>query len=126
MEKINKKKVLIIDDDENMNTLLTDKLNFSGFDASGVMDGEGGLKKALQIHPDIILLDLMMPKMDGMEVLEKLRSDAWGKNAKVLMLTALEDTTHIAKAMEKQSFRYLVKSQHSLDDVVKQVKEALK
>ncbi|MDO8492215.1 MAG: response regulator [bacterium] len=121
----NKKRVLIVDDDENLRMVLTDKLTFSGFEVMGAVDGEDGLKKTLELHPDIILLDVTMPKMGGLEMLGELRKDDWGKNAKVIMLTSLEDVGHVAEAMEKRSFLYLVKSQLNLDDVVKQVNNTL-
>ena len=121
MDKVAKKKILVVDDDNNLNSVLVEKLTFSGFDAVGAHDGEEGLKKALEIHPDIILLDIMMPKMGGMEVLDHLRKDAWGKTAKVIMLTALEDVNLVAQAMEKGSYKYIEKVQHSLGDIVKQV-----
>jgi DNA-binding response OmpR family regulator len=120
-----KKLVLVIDDDENLLTVLLDKLIVSGFEATGASDGEGGLKKALDLHPDIILLDVMMPKMNGWDVLENIRKDDWGKNAKVIMLTVLDDLKSVSRGVEKEMSGYLVKTQWSLDDVVKQVKETL-
>jgi DNA-binding response OmpR family regulator len=78
---INKKKVLVIDDDENLTSVLVDKLNFSGFDADFSNDSESGLKKAIETKPDAILLDVKMPNMSGWEVLEKLRVDTWGETA---------------------------------------------
>ena len=122
----NKKKILVIDDDDNLNTVLVDKLNLSGFEASGAVDGEDGLKKALENHPDLILLDVLMPKMDGLTMLKKLRQDPWGKRAKVIMLTVLEQMEHIAKAVENKVFGYFVKTNFSLDEVVKKVEEALR
>jgi DNA-binding response OmpR family regulator len=125
MDKVVKKKILVVDDDNNLNSVLVEKLTISGFDAIGAHDGEEGLAKALEIHPDLILLDIMMPKMGGMEVLDKLRKDAWGKTAKVIMLTALEDVNLVAQAMEKGSYKYIEKVQHSLGDIVKQVEAEL-
>ena len=122
---MNKKKVLVVDDDENMNAVLMEKLNFSGFEAQGAFDGEEGLKRALEWHPDIILLDLMLPKMTGMDVLSKLREDAWGKGVKVIMLTAVENAKLVSAAMERGAFTYLVKIEHSLDDIVKKITDEL-
>jgi len=120
-----KKKVLVVDDDNNLNTVLVDKLNLSGFDAVGAADGVEGLEKALSMHPDVILLDLMMPKMGGWETLEKLQEDAWGKTARVIILTALENEDYIANGMEKNIKGYLMKTSQSLDDMVKQVEAVL-
>jgi DNA-binding response OmpR family regulator len=127
MEQVtNKKKVLVVDDDENLRSVLVDKLNVSGFHAEGAFDGSDGLKKALETHPDMILLDVMMPNMDGWQVLEKLRQDEWGKGAKVIMLTVLEEVSDIEHALEKGTFRYLVKTKHSLGNIVEHVQEALR
>ena len=76
-------------------------------------------------HPDIILLDIIMPIMDGMTMLQKLRQDAWGKNALVLVLTNLNDVTQVSRALELKSFDYLVKTDWSMTDVVQRVKERL-
>ena len=99
-------------------------MNASGFEAIGAHDGEDGLAKALAEHPDLLLLDVMMPKIGGWALLEKLREDEWGKNAKVIMLTVLEDLSHVAKGAEFNIKGYLVKTNWSLDEVVKQVKDA--
>jgi len=122
----NKKKVLVIDDDKHLSMLLVDKLNASGFEARGEKSGVDGLKTALETHPDIILLDVVMPNMDGWEMLGKLREDEWGKHAKVIMLSVLENADNTAQAIEKGALGYLIKTNWSLDQVVDQIKEALK
>ena len=123
--KNDQKKVLVIDDDDNLRTVLPDKLNISGFETDSATDGEEGLNKAFHFHPDIILLDMLMPKMNGLEVLEKLREDKWGQSVKVMMLTVLEDTNTVAQAVDKGTLAYVLKTDHNLDDVVKQVEEIL-
>lgn len=117
----NKKKVLVVDDDENLNTVLVDKLNLSGFEAKGAVDGEAGLKTALEFHPDIMLLDLIMPKMGGLDMLKELRKDVWGKDAKVMILTLIEKVDSIAEAVDSNVFGYLVKTNYSLDEIVKKI-----
>lgn len=121
-----KKKVLVIDDDENLDMVLTDKLNFSGFDATYAIDGVQGLKKALEFRPDVILLDVIMPNMSGWETLEKIRVDSWGENVKVIMLTSLDKPESVAHAMEQGSTVFIVKTNYTLDQVVDKVKEVLK
>lgn len=121
----NKKKVLVVDDDENLNTVLVDKLNLSGFEAMGAVDGEDGLKKSLDSHPDLILLDLLMPKMGGIDMLKKLRDDAWGKYAKVLVLTLIEQVDYMADATEYNVLGYFVKTNHSLDEIVKKIQDTI-
>ncbi len=121
---MDKKKVLVVDDDENLRTVLIDKLSASGFEVTGASDGEEGLKAALDLHPDVILLDVMMPKLSGWNVLKEIRGDeVWGKNAKVVMLTVLEDLNNVALGAEHSISGYLVKTNWSLDEVVKQVKD---
>jgi CheY-like chemotaxis protein len=126
MEDSNKKKILVIDDDNNLRLVLVDKLNMSGFEAIGASNGKEGLEKALEWHPDVILLDVMMPVMNGQEMLRKLREDKWGERAKVIMLTVVEDAGVIAQAVQDGSFAYIIKTDQSMDDVVEKVKSMLK
>ena len=125
-ETRDKRLVLVIDDDDNLRTVLSEKISKSGFDVINASDGEEGLKKALELHPDIILLDVIMPKMNGWDTLEALRKDPWGKHVKVLLLTVLEDFKSVSKGMEKEATGYLVKTQISLDEIVEQIQETLK
>ncbi|MEI6042476.1 MAG: response regulator [bacterium] len=120
-----KKKVLVIDDDENLSSVLVDKLNFSGFIAESAGDGVIGLKKAFEIKPDVILLDVKMPNMSGWETLEKLRTDPWGEHAKVMMLTSIDKPESVAHAMEQGTTVFLVKTNYTLDQIVEKVKEVL-
>lgn len=126
MENENKKKILIVDDDENLRLVLSDKFNISGFEVIGAANGKEGLEKALDWHPDIILLDILMPIMSGQETLRRLREDGWGKTAKVVMLTVIEDAMSIAQAVEDGSLAYLIKTDESTDDIVEKVKNMLK
>jgi DNA-binding response OmpR family regulator len=121
----NKNKILIVDDNTDLNSILSDKLKANGFDASSAFDGVDGLDKALKIHPDLILLDVMMPKMDGWAMLEKLRTDDWGKNAKVIMLTVIDDDNNISQGVDKGVYGYLIKTDLKLEDIISQVKSAL-
>ncbi len=126
MDKIkSKKKVLIVDDNNNLTSVLVDKFNLSGFDAMGAVNGEDGLKKALEFKPDIILLDLVMPVMDGLEMLKQLRETEWGKEAKVMVLSLLDEATYIAKAMDSNVYGYIIKTDLSLDGIVKKITDIL-
>lgn len=120
------KKILVIDDDNNLRTVLCDKLNLSGFEATGAENGEVGLTLADKLHPDVILLDLLMPKVNGWQFPDELRKNALGRTAKVILLTALESKEFVAKAMEVGAYGYLVKTDWDLDQVVTQVQEAIK
>jgi len=121
----NNKKILVVDDDENLRLVLTDKLSREGFKVLEASNGKEGLETALKDHPDIILLDVMMPIMNGLEMLKLLRQDEWGKGIKVIMLTVLENAEFVAEAVADGSFTYLIKTDLDTEDVVKKVEEML-
>ncbi len=119
------KKILIAEDEEPMLKALVETFQNEKFDVFSAKDGEEGLKIALKKHPDIVLIDILMPKMDGMTMLEKMREDEWGKNVPVIILTNLSDMEKIADAVEDGMCEYLIKTDWSLDDVVKKVKKII-
>ena len=98
----NKQSILIIEDDGSYRSILVKKLKEEGFLAIEAKDGEEGLNISLEKHPDLILLDLIMPRMDGITMLKELREDEWGKNAKIIILTAIMDSQKIAQAIENK------------------------
>jgi two-component system response regulator MprA len=116
----------VVDDDTNLRDVLIDALTVAGFEASGAANGEDGLKNALASHPDVIMLDVMMPKMDGWQVLDALRADEWGKKAKVIMLTSQGQMTNIAHALDKKVFTYIVKSELNLGNIAETVNSLIK
>lgn len=120
-----KKLVLIVDDEEDLCETLKLKLESEGFDTEVAHDGEQALKLALEKKPDLILLDLVMPKVDGFEVLTKLRDDSWGKNVPVILLTNLDDYRSLSRVLEKQGHEYLVKTDWKIEDVVGRIKKKL-
>ena len=126
MEKTNKKKILVVDDNDNLRSVMVDKLTISGFEAIGASNGREGLEEALRLHPDLILLDILMPIMNGWDMLKKLREDDWGKKAKVIMLTVIEDMNAIAQAVEDGSLAYVIKTDESIEGVIGKVKSMLK
>ncbi len=126
MDTTQKKKVLVVDDDANLRDVLIDALTVSGFEAKGAANGEDGLKEAFASHPDVIMLDVMMPKMDGWQVLDTLRADEWGKQAKVIMLTSQGQMTNIAHALDKKVFTYIVKSELNLGNIAEKVNGLLR
>jgi DNA-binding response OmpR family regulator len=118
--------VLIIEDEMPLQKVLKEKLTYEGFIVSQAFNGEEGLKAAIQDRPDLILLDILMPIMDGNVMLKKLRTDAWGKNAKVILITNLNEKSMIDEATENGALDYIVKSDWKIADVVKKIKNALK
>lgn len=121
----NPKIILVVEDEMPLREALSDKFKREGFAVLEARNGEEGLEVAMRKHPDLILLDVMMPVMSGMAMFKQLREDAWGKTAKVIMLTNLNDAENIAGAVEQGSYDYFVKSDWKLEDIVNKVKERL-
>lgn len=120
------KKILIVEDEAPLRNAVSDILSFEGFAVFQAKNGQEGLDIALAEHPDLILLDLMMPVMDGLTMLEKLREDKdWGKNASVILLTNINDPDKVAQATEAGSYDFLVKSDWNIEDVVRKIKTRL-
>src|SRR6185503_14789961 len=101
------KKILIVEDEQSLVDLLADKLRADGFEVATAGNGVDGLEKALEWHPDVVLLDVVMPKMDGMTMLHKLRSHDEGKKIQVIMLTNLSDSQKVYDAMAAGVFDFL-------------------
>lgn len=119
------KKIVIVDDDAVILDGFKNAFKKAGFEVFAASDGEEGLKLALEKKPDIILLDIMLPQMDGLAVLEKIKQDSWGKGAHVILLTNRSDNETIAKAVQEGGFEYLLKSQWDADGVVGYVQKRL-
>ena len=119
------KKILIAEDDKVLLNLIRDELTAEGFEVLGASNGKEGLDLALKFHPDLILVDIIMPIMNGMEMTEKIREDEWGKAVKIIVLTNLNAEKNVADFLEKGAYDYLLKSDWSIEDVVKRVKDRL-
>jgi len=120
------KKILIVEDEIAVTRLLSERLSKEGFMVSGAKDGAEGLKKAKKTHPDLIILDIIMPVMDGLTMLKELRKDKWGRHSQVIILTNLSDGEELATAVEHKVYDFLVKADWKLEDLIKKVKEKLK
>ena len=119
------RKILIVEDEQTLSTVLSDKFTKEDFDVFVAKDGQEGLTLALQIHPDCILLDILMPVMDGITMLSALRKDAWGKNARVIMLTNLSSAEQETASRALAANDYLIKTDWKLEDVLRKVKEKI-
>lgn len=120
------KTLLLVEDDKILLNMYQKLLVNHGYDVRTAMDGEEGLKKAFENHPDLILLDIRMPKMDGMTMLKLLRQDAWGKTAKVIILTNLDPIDTILQGVIRdQPTYYLIKASTQFEDVLEKIKEVL-
>lgn len=118
-------KILVVEDEPALSSALRSMLIREKYEVTVAKDGQEGLVRAFTDHPDLILLDVIMPVMDGMTMLSALRKDVWGRNVPVILLTNLFDTEKIAQSMEQGVFDYLVKSDWKLEDIIKKVKEKL-
>lgn len=118
--------ILIIEDDQILLEMYKDLFVQNKFDVRTARDGEHGLQMALQFKPDIILLDLALPKMDGVSVLEKLRTDPWGTNAAVMVLTNLNiDGVLLNKIIKSRPAYCLMKVGVTPDEILIKTKELL-
>jgi DNA-binding response OmpR family regulator len=120
-----KKTILIVEDEQPLIKALNKKMLDSGFDTLQAEDGLTGLKLALEKKPDLILLDIIMPKLDGMSLLQKLRKDSRGKKIPVIILSNLSDADKAQEAEKRGVHDFLIKSDWRLEDVVAKVKERL-
>lgn len=119
------KKILIVEDDKMLMDLLSTQFGSAKFSVSKAMDGKEGLAKALNEHPDLILLDLLMPVMDGVTMLKHLRKDPWGKKVHVIILTNYSDKERRGTTKKLGYDLYVIKSDHKIKDVVGFVRKTL-
>ncbi|MBI3485523.1 response regulator [Candidatus Daviesbacteria bacterium] len=118
----NQKKILVVEDEQILRQALIGKLTHEGFSVQMASDGEEGLRSALSEHPDLILLDIVMPTMDGVTMLKKLREDDWGQKANVIILTNLSDAEKMEESLKAGVHDYLIKADWKLEDLVEKIK----
>lgn len=119
------KKILLVEDDDTLANVYKTRLHAEGFDLRRVPNGEDALAAAMQYKPDLILLDVMMPKVSGFDVLDILRNTPETTNIKVVMLTALSQDSDRQRAESLGVDDYLVKSQVVIADVIERIKHHL-
>lgn len=120
------KKILIVEDEEMIRKPYADGLKDEGFSVVTAANGREGLEAALREKPDLILLDILMPVMDGMKMMKKLREDAWGKKVPIILLTNLSADEKIMEGMIKhEPLYFLVKSDWTMKDVMDQIKKII-
>jgi CheY-like chemotaxis protein len=120
------KKILFVEDEPSLQKAISELLNQEGYEVLTASDGEEGLKRAKDKDPDLILLDLILPKKDGFEVLKEIKEDEKMKDIPVIVLTNLEGIGDVEKAIELGATTYLVKANYKLEDVVTKIKDFLK
>lgn len=117
--------LLITEDDPLMSRMYQKIFTFEGYKVVMAGNGEEGLEKAKLEKPTLILLDVMMPKMNGLQMLEKLKADPDTKGIPVIMLTNLAGEKDAEVALGKGAVKYIVKSEHEPKEIVNMVKEIL-
>lgn len=120
-----KKKILFVEDDRALASVYVARLQLEGFEVRHVMNGEEALSAAIDFKPDLIVLDAMMPKISGFDVLDILRNTPETSNMRIIMLTALSQTKDREMAEKLGADDYLVKSQVVIGDVVARIKHHL-
>ncbi len=126
METKETKKVLIVEDEPMIRRALVEKLSEEKkFVVMSAKNGKEGLEAAFREHPDFILLDLVMPMMDGMEMLSRLREDAWGKGVKVTVLSNLADSEKVAEGVAKGVYEFIIKSNVDVSAILTHARKEL-
>jgi len=119
------KKILFIEDESALQKTLGEIIGQEGYEIISALDGEIGLKLAETKKPDLVLLDLILPKLHGFEVLKKLKENETTKHIPIIVMTNLEGIGDVERAIELGATSYLVKAQYKLEEVVDKIKKAL-
>lgn len=124
--KAKNKKILIVDDEKLISKAFRDHFEREGYEIETAFDGEEGIAKAKEFNPDLILLDIIMPKLDGISALKELKKNPATKKIPVIMLTNLPDLRkNIDEARKAGSVDYLIKSDYSLKELEGKIEKAL-
>ena len=118
--------ILIVEDDKFLRELISKKLINEGFKIDEAIDGEEGLKKLEEIKPDLILLDLILPGLDGFEVLKRIKDDPGTASIPVLILSNLGQKEEVEKGFDFGAVRYFIKAEYTPKEVVEEIKKILK
>ena len=120
------KKILIIEDDKFLRELITQKLFKEGYEVSEAVDGEEGLKKLKEEKPDLVLLDLILPGIDGFEVLARTREESTLSSIPVIILSNLGQKEDVEKGLKMGAVDYLIKAHFTPGEIIEKIKAALK
>jgi DNA-binding response OmpR family regulator len=118
-------KVLVVEDDKFLSDLYLHTFTFSGFDTQVAKDGLEGYEKATTIKPDIIFLDIMMPKMNGIDLMKKLKAEESTKNLPIVILSNFSDEALAKEALANGAIAYIIKSEYEPAEIVEMVKNIL-
>ncbi|HEX3099961.1 MAG TPA: response regulator [Patescibacteria group bacterium] len=118
-------KIVCAEDDKLIATSLVEGFTAAGFEVTAAEDGEAAVAKIKEVKPDVVLLDIMMPKLDGYGVVWELKSDPETAKIPVIMLTNLSDSDTLSKILEAGVTDYLLKSEQTIDQIIAKVNEVL-
>jgi DNA-binding response OmpR family regulator len=118
-------KIVCAEDDKMISTALVEGFKNAGFEVTPAYDGEEALVKIKEIKPDVVLLDIMMPKMDGIAVVWEMKADAEIAGIPVVMLTNLSDPDTVSKILETGVTDYLLKSEQTIDQIIEKVNQVM-
>lgn len=121
----NKKRILLVEDDDFLAKMYKQKFKLEGFDVLYASNGEDGLTMVRNEHPDLVLLDVIMPKMNGWQFLEKMRNELADYSPPVILLTNLGQNSDVKKGMSLGVVDYLIKAHFTPSEVVNKIKEVL-
>ena len=121
----NQKRILIIEDDSLLIEEMKAEFTKHNFAVDLAVDGETGYAKIFSMKPHMVILDIAIPKLNGVELLTKLQEDPWGKTVPVIVLTNMGDSTNVAQVLELGNYDYLVKSDWSLTDLIEKINRRL-
>jgi len=120
------KRILVIEDDKFLRELIAQKLIKEGYETSEAVDGEEGIKKIKEEKPDLILLDLILPGIDGFEVLSRMREDSTTNSIPVIILSNLGQKEDVEKGLKLGAVDYLIKAHFTPGEIIEKIKTALK
>jgi DNA-binding response OmpR family regulator len=120
------KKILVIEDDKFLRELIVRKLSDDGFVTVEAVDGEEGIKKVKEEKPDLILLDLILPSIDGFEVLSQIKKDENLKSIPVIILSNLGQKEEVEKGLKMGAVDYLIKAHFTPGEIIEKIKNILK
>lgn len=120
-----KKRILVIEDDQSMQNIYKTKLQQEGYEVLHALDGEEGVRKAKNENPDLVILDLILPKIDGFEVLKQIKKDKKTSDIPVIILSNLGQKEDLEKGLALGADDYLIKAMHPITDVLLKIRKQL-
>ncbi len=126
MSKAKKKKILIIEDEQTLAKSLSDKLTREGYEVIAEIDGAMGLKRVIEEMPDLVILDIILPGLNGLEVLKSLKGRDKTKNVPVILVSNVDDMKSTRDAKKLGAANYLLKSNVTLANIIEEIKKHIK